>query len=43
VAAERLLGTARADVAVGVADAAMIELDGTADKLVPAPTPSSAR
>jgi hypothetical protein len=32
VAAERLLGTARADVAAGVAKAAMIELDGTADK-----------
>jgi hypothetical protein len=27
MAAERLLGTARADVAVGVADAAMIELE----------------
>jgi hypothetical protein len=43
VATERLLGMARADVAVGVADAVMIELDGTADKLVSAPTPSSAR
>jgi len=43
VAAERLLRTARADVAVGVVDAAMIELDVTAHKLVLAPTPSSAR
>jgi hypothetical protein len=32
VAVERLLGTARADVAAGVADGAMIELYGTADK-----------
>jgi hypothetical protein len=43
VAAECLLGRAWADVAAGVADPAMIELDGTADKLVSAPTPSSAR
>lgn len=36
MAAECLLGTAWADVAAGVADRAMIEVDGTADKAVDA-------
>jgi hypothetical protein len=43
ITAERLPGTAWADVAAGVVDATVIELDCPANKLVSAPMPSSAR
>ncbi len=39
--AERLLGTAQADVAAGVADAAMIELVPTAAKQLPILRPAA--